>query len=126
MLFICSLMAFSWASSLLASKLSLPFVNFTLRSGIFANFSRTAFAVTGVRPDGKMFCPSRAFKNVDLPLENCPMTAMRGGSFRVSISKFRLSFISSLACRLGSFSSFTSLASSPLKSLVKTLKYLAL
>jgi len=64
--------------------------------------------------------------DVDLPLENCPITAIRGGSFRVSISKFRLSFISSLACRLGSFSSFTSLASSPLKSLVKTLKYLAL
>ena len=82
--------------------------------------------MTGVRPEGRTSAPRSAFRKVDLPLENWPITAMRGGSFNVSISKFRLSFISSLACRLGSFSSFASLASSPLKSLVKTLNYLAL
>ena len=37
-------------------------------------------AVTGVMPDGKISCESRAFKNVDLPLENCPTIATFIGS----------------------------------------------
>ena len=57
---------------------------------------KVGFEVTGVRPEGKISLPKSAFKNVDLPLENCPTIATVSGPDKNRSSLFSSCFSSAL------------------------------